>query len=92
MQYGTDVKAAAVYSRAAQFLPFGWATALLGDLLGTPVLVSFVHQVVTEAARRLGPFLSPCPTGSRYVSPHAEGPLRTARKRHSDSADLPALP
>ena len=58
VQYGTGVKAAAVYARAAQFLPFGRVTALLGDLLGVPVSAGFVYQVVTEAARRLGPFVS----------------------------------
>jgi len=58
VQYGTGVKAAAVYARAAQFLPFGRAAALMGDLLGVAVSTGFVHQVVTEAARRLGPFVS----------------------------------
>lgn len=58
VQYGTGVKAAAVYARAAQFLPFARAAALLGDLLGVRVSTGFVHQVVAEAARRLGPFVS----------------------------------
>ncbi|GGM68135.1 hypothetical protein GCM10011608_61700 [Micromonospora sonchi] len=58
VQYGTGVKAAAVYARAAQFLPYGRAAALMGDLLGVRVSVGFVHQVVAEAARRLGPFVS----------------------------------
>jgi transposase len=58
VQYGTGVKAAAVYARAAQFLPFARVTALLGDLLGVRVSTGFVHQVVSEAARRLGPFVS----------------------------------
>lgn len=58
VQYGTGVKAAAVYARAAQFLPFARVTALLGDLLGVRVSAGFVHQVVGEAARRLGPFVS----------------------------------
>lgn len=58
VQYGTDVKAAAVYARAGQFLPFGRAAALMGDLLGVRVSTGFVHQVVAEAARRLGPFVS----------------------------------
>lgn len=58
VQYGAGVKAAAVYARAAQFLPFARAAALMGDLLGVRVSVGFVHQVVAEAARRLGPFVS----------------------------------
>lgn len=58
VQYGTDVRAAAVYARAGQFLPYGRVAALMGDLLGVRVSVGFVHQVVTEAARRLGPFVS----------------------------------
>lgn len=58
MQYGTGVKAAAVYARAAQFLPFARVAALLGDLLGVRVSAGFVHQVVSEAARRLGSFVS----------------------------------
>ncbi len=58
VQYGTGVKAAAVYARAAQFLPFGRAAAMMGDLLGVRVSTGFVYQVVTEAARRLGPFVS----------------------------------
>ncbi|MEV0810407.1 IS66 family transposase [Micromonospora sp. NPDC050200] len=58
MQYGTNVKAAAVYARAAQFLPYGRVAGLMADLLGVRVSVGFVHQVVTEAARRLGPFTS----------------------------------
>jgi transposase len=58
VQYGTNVKAAAVYARAAQFLPYGRVAALMTDLLGVGVSVGFVHQVVAEAARRLGPFVS----------------------------------
>jgi transposase len=58
VQYGTGVKAAAVYARAAQFLPFARVAGLLGDLLGIRVSTGFVHQVVAEAARRLGPFVS----------------------------------
>lgn len=58
VQYGSGVKAATVYARAAQFLPFARAAALMGDLLGVPVSTGFVHQVVAEAARRLGPFVS----------------------------------
>lgn len=58
VQYGTNVKAAAVYARAGQFLPYGRVAALMGDLLGVGVSVGFVHQVVAEAARRLGPFAS----------------------------------
>ncbi|MDP9793721.1 transposase [Catenuloplanes nepalensis] len=54
VQYGTGVKAAAVYARAAQFLPFARVAGLLGDLLGVRVSTGFVHQVVGEAARRLG--------------------------------------
>ena len=56
VQYGTGVKATAVYARAAQFLPYGRVAALMGDLLGVRVSTGFVHQVVAEAARRLGPF------------------------------------
>ncbi|QOC91767.1 IS66 family transposase [Micromonospora craniellae] len=58
VQYGTGVKAAAVYARAAQFLPFARVAGLLGDLLGVRVSTGFVHQMVAEAARRLGPFVS----------------------------------
>lgn len=58
VQYGIGVKAAVVYARAAQFLPFARVAALLGDLLGVRVSTGFVHQVVAEAARRLGPFVS----------------------------------
>ncbi|WP_449560077.1 IS66 family transposase [Micromonospora craniellae] len=58
VQYGVGVKAAVVYARAVQFLPFARAAALLGDLLGVRVSTGFVHQVVGEAARRLGPFVS----------------------------------
>ncbi|WP_161558030.1 IS66 family transposase [Micromonospora sicca] len=57
-QYGPGVKAAAVYGRGAQFLPFARVSRLLGDLCGAPVSTGFVHAVVTEAARRLGPFTS----------------------------------
>jgi transposase len=57
-QYGPGVKAAAVYARGAQFLPYGRTAALLGDLLGVGVSAGFVHAVVAEAARRLGPFSS----------------------------------
>ncbi|NHW88011.1 transposase, partial [Escherichia coli] len=52
------VKAAAVYTRAAHFLPFARAAAVMGDLLGVRVSTGFVHQVVGEAARKLGPFVS----------------------------------
>jgi transposase len=58
VQYGLNVKAAAVYVRAAQFLPYGRVAALMGDLLGVRVSVGFVHQVVADAARRLDPFVS----------------------------------
>ncbi|WP_406076000.1 IS66 family transposase [Micromonospora sp. NBC_01638] len=57
-QYGPGVKAAAVYGRGAQFLPFARVAGLLGDLCGASVSTGFVHAVVTEAARRLGPFTS----------------------------------
>jgi transposase len=57
-QYGTGVKAAAVYGRGAQFLPFARVSRLLGDLCGAPVSTGFVHAVVAEAARLLGPFCS----------------------------------
>jgi transposase len=57
-QYGPGVKAAAVYGRGAQFLPFARVSRLLGDLCGARVSTGFVHAVVTEAARRLGPFTS----------------------------------
>ncbi|MET7952255.1 IS66 family transposase [Micromonospora sp. NPDC005324] len=73
VQYGTGVKAAAVYARAAQFLPYGRAAALMGDLLGVRVSVGFVHQVVAEAARRLGPFTS-----------HLAALLRTEQVLHAD--------
>lgn len=73
VQYGTDVKAAAVYARAAQFLPYGRVAGLMGDLLGVGVSVGFVHQVVAEAARRLGPFVS-----------HLAALLRTERVLHAD--------
>ncbi|PWR15441.1 IS66 family transposase [Micromonospora sicca] len=58
VQYGTNVKAGVVYARAAQFLPYARVAALMGDLLGVSVSTGFVHQVVTDAARRLGPFVS----------------------------------
>lgn len=57
-QYGPGVKAAAVYARGAQFLPFVRVSRLLGDLCGARVSTGFVHAVVAEAARRLGPFCS----------------------------------
>jgi transposase len=57
-QYGAGVKAAAVYGRGAQFLPFARVSRLLADLCGAPVSTGFVHAVVAEAARRLGPFIS----------------------------------
>lgn len=57
-QYGAGVKAAAVYGRGAQFLPFARVSRLLGDLCGVSVSTGFVHAVVAEAARRLGPFTS----------------------------------
>lgn len=57
-QYGSTVKAAAVYGRGAQFLPYGRVAKLLADLLGIRVSVGFVHSVVAEAAARLGPFVS----------------------------------
>jgi transposase len=73
VQYGTNVKAAAVYARAAQFLPYGRVGALMGDLLGVRVSVGFVHQVVAEAARRLGPFAS-----------HMAALLHTEQVLHAD--------
>lgn len=73
VQYGTGVKAAAVYARAAQFLPFARAAGLLGDLLGVRVSTGFVHQVVAEAARRLGPFVS-----------HTAALLHVQRVLHAD--------
>lgn len=57
-QYGPGVKAAVVYGRGAQFLPFGRVARLLGDLCGVSVSVGFVAAVVSEAARRLSPFVS----------------------------------
>jgi transposase len=57
-QYGPGTKAAAVYARGAQFLPYGRAARLMADLLGVPVSAGFVHQVVGEAAKRLGPFVT----------------------------------
>lgn len=57
-QYGPTVKAAAVYGRGAQFLPYGRVAKLLADLLGMAVSTGFVHAVVAEAAARLGPFCS----------------------------------
>lgn len=73
VQYGTNVKAAAVYARAAQFLPYGRVAALMADLLGARVSVGFVHQVVAEAARRLGPFVS-----------HLAALLHTEQVLHAD--------
>lgn len=58
VQYGPGVKAAAVYGRGAQFLPYGRVARLLADLCGANVSAGFVHAVVAEAARRLGPFVS----------------------------------
>jgi len=73
VQYGTGVQAAAVYARAAQFLPYARVATLLGDLLGVRVSTGFVHQVVAEAARRLGPFTS-----------HLAGLLHTEQVLHVD--------
>lgn len=58
VQHGTNVEAAAVYARAAQIPPYGRGAGLMTDLLRVGVSVGFVHQVVAEAARRLGPFVS----------------------------------
>lgn len=73
VQYGIHVKAAAVYARAAQFLPYGRVADLMGDLLGVRVSVGFVHQVVAEAARRLSPFVS-----------HLAALLHTEQVLHAD--------
>ncbi|MER7004746.1 IS66 family transposase [Dactylosporangium sp. NPDC000555] len=56
VQYGPAVKAAAVYARGAQFLPYARAARLLGDLAGARVSTGFVHGVFLEAAARLAPF------------------------------------
>lgn len=56
VQYGATVKAAAVYARGAQFLPYARAAGLLGDLTGAPVSTGFVHSVFVDAAARLEPF------------------------------------
>lgn len=58
VQYGPGVKAAVTYGRGAQFLPHQRVARLLADLLGVEVSVGFAHQVISEAARRLGPFVS----------------------------------
>lgn len=57
VQYGPMTRAAAVYARGAQFLPFGRAARMLGDLCGAPVSTGFVHGCFVDAATRLGPFL-----------------------------------
>jgi transposase len=57
VQYGPTVKAAAVYARGAQFLPYGRAARLLSDMAGAQVSTGFVHAVFTDAAARLQPFL-----------------------------------
>ncbi len=57
VQYGPMTRAAAVYARGAQFLPFGRAARMLGDLCGAPVSTGFVHACFVDAATRLGPFL-----------------------------------
>jgi transposase len=56
VQYGPTVKAAAVYARGAQFLPYARAARLLGDLTGAHVSTGFVHSVFLDAAARLAPF------------------------------------
>lgn len=58
VQYGPMVKAAAVYTRGAQFLPYARAARLLRDLCGAGVSTGFVHAVFTDAATRLEPFLA----------------------------------
>lgn len=58
VQFGPGVKAAVVYGRGAQYLPYGRVARLMSDLLGVGVSVGFAHQVVAEAAARLGPFVS----------------------------------
>jgi transposase len=58
VQYGPMVRAAAVYARGAQFLPFGRSARLLRDLGGAGVSAGFVHAVFTDAAARLRPFLA----------------------------------
>lgn len=58
VQFGPGVKAAVVYGRGEQYLPYGRIARLMSDLLGIGVSVGFAHQVVAEAAARLGPFVS----------------------------------
>ena len=52
------MKAAVVYGRGEQFLPYQRTARLMSDLLGISVSVGFAYQAVAEAAARLGPFVS----------------------------------
>lgn len=56
VQYGPQVKAAVVYGRGAQFLPYARVARFMSDLLGISVSVGFAYQLVADAAARLGPF------------------------------------
>jgi transposase len=57
VQYGPMVKAAAVYARGGQFLPYGRAARMVADLAGAPVSTGFVHAVFMQAADLLAPFV-----------------------------------
>lgn len=73
VQFGPDVKAAVVYGRGERYLSYQRVARLMSDLLGIGVSVGFVHQVVAEAAARLGPFVS-----------HVAAALRLERVLHAD--------
>ena len=73
VQFGPGVKAAVVYGRGVQFLPYQRTARLMSDLLGIGVSVGFAYQVVAEAAARLGPFVS-----------HVAAALHLERVLHAD--------
>lgn len=73
---------AVAYARGSQFLPYGRAARLLGDLTGAPVSTGFVHGVFMRAAALLAPFVDRLRVLLRAVPVlHAdETPARLARR------------
>jgi transposase len=55
--YGPSVRALAAYLAVHQHLPFDRMAQLFSDVLGAPVSVGALAQMVTEAAEGAGPFL-----------------------------------
>jgi transposase len=55
--YGPSVRALAAYLAVHQHLPFDRMAQLFSDVLGAPVSVGALAQMVTEAADATGPFL-----------------------------------